>query len=79
VGPGYDAVPAGERWGAPLQLRGGGQEQQGGRTKELRACPAAPPPPGHSRSQVSVANSEPVFVNLLRSPGIDSQPGGPVR
>jgi hypothetical protein len=23
--------------------------------------------------------SEPVFVNLLRSPGIDSQPGGPVR
>ncbi len=22
---------------------------------------------------------EPVFVNLLRSPGIDSQPGGPVR
>jgi hypothetical protein len=24
-------------------------------------------------------NPEPVFVNLLRSPGIDSQPGGPVR
>ncbi len=23
--------------------------------------------------------SEPVFVNLLRSPGIDSQPGGPIR
>ncbi len=23
--------------------------------------------------------SEPEFVNLLRSPGIDSQPGGPVR
>ncbi len=23
--------------------------------------------------------TEPVFVNLLRSPGIDSQPGGPVR
>jgi hypothetical protein len=23
--------------------------------------------------------SEPVFVNLLRHPGIDSQPGGPVR
>jgi hypothetical protein len=23
--------------------------------------------------------SEPVFVNPLRSPGIDSQPGGPVR
>ncbi len=23
--------------------------------------------------------SEPVFVNLLRSPGIDSQPAGPVR
>jgi hypothetical protein len=22
--------------------------------------------------------AEPVFVNLLRSPGIDSQPGGPV-
>jgi hypothetical protein len=22
---------------------------------------------------------EPLFVNLLRSPGIDSQPGGPVR
>ncbi len=22
---------------------------------------------------------EPVFVNLLRSPGIDAQPGGPVR
>ncbi len=22
---------------------------------------------------------EPVFVNLVRSPGIDSQPGGPVR
>jgi len=57
VGPGYDAVPAGERWGAPLQLRGGGEEQQGGRTKELRSCPAAPPPPGYSRSQVSVANS----------------------
>ncbi len=25
------------------------------------------------------ASTEPVFVNLLRSPGIDSQPGGPVR
>ncbi len=25
------------------------------------------------------ALSEPVFVNLLRSPGIDSQPGGPVQ
>jgi hypothetical protein len=24
-------------------------------------------------------NPEPEFVNLLRSPGIDSQPGGPVR
>ncbi len=24
-------------------------------------------------------NSEPEFVNLLRRPGIDSQPGGPVR
>jgi hypothetical protein len=23
--------------------------------------------------------SEPVFVDLLRGPGIDSQPGGPVR
>ncbi len=23
--------------------------------------------------------SEPEFVNILRSPGIDSQPGGPVR
>jgi hypothetical protein len=23
--------------------------------------------------------TEPVFVDLLRSPGIDSQPGGPVR
>jgi hypothetical protein len=29
------------------------------------------PPPSHS--------PEPVFVNLLRSPRIDSQPGGPVR
>jgi hypothetical protein len=26
-----------------------------------------------------VIQSVPVFVNLLRSPGIDSQPGGPVR
>ena len=25
------------------------------------------------------ANTEPVFVDLLRRPGIDSQPGGPVR
>jgi hypothetical protein len=24
-------------------------------------------------------SSEPVFLNLLRSPGIDSQPGGPVQ
>jgi hypothetical protein len=32
--------------------------------------PPIPPPP-HS--------PEPVFVNLLRSPGIDSQPGAPVR
>ncbi len=23
--------------------------------------------------------TEPVFVNLLRSPGIDSKPGGPIR
>jgi hypothetical protein len=26
-----------------------------------------------------VIQSVPVFVNILRSPGIDSQPGGPVR
>ncbi len=26
-----------------------------------------------------LVRSEPVFVNLLRSSGIDSQPGGPVR
>jgi hypothetical protein len=25
------------------------------------------------------SQSEPKFVNLLKSPGIDSQPGGPVR
>jgi hypothetical protein len=25
------------------------------------------------------SHSEPVFVNLLKSPGIDSQPGGPVQ
>jgi len=30
-------------------------------------------------SIVAVSQPEPVFVNLLRSPGIDSQPGGPVR
>ncbi len=30
----------------------------------------------HSQSQSS---TEPEFVNLLRSTGIDSQPGGPVR
>jgi hypothetical protein len=29
--------------------------------------------------QKTIASSEPEFVNLLRSPGIDSQPGGPVR
>jgi hypothetical protein len=27
----------------------------------------------------SASCTEPVFVDLLRSPGIDSQPGGPVR
>ena len=27
----------------------------------------------------TTTNTEPVFVNLLRSPGIDSQTGGPVR
>jgi hypothetical protein len=27
----------------------------------------------------TIASSEPEFVNLLRIPGIDSQPGGPVR
>jgi hypothetical protein len=27
----------------------------------------------------SFRSGEPVFVNLLRNPGIDSQPGGPVR
>ncbi len=27
---------------------------------------------------ISYLPAEPVFVNLLRSPGIDSQPGGPV-
>ncbi len=30
-------------------------------------------------SSLAFQNPEPVFVNLLRSPGIDSQPGGPVR
>jgi hypothetical protein len=32
-----------------------------------------------SLAAVPNRNSEPVFVNLLRSPGTDSQPGGPVR
>jgi hypothetical protein len=27
----------------------------------------------------NITCTEPVFVNLLRSPGIDSQPGGPER
>jgi hypothetical protein len=32
-----------------------------------------------SSSILSFIGSEPVFANLLRSPRIDSQPGGPVR
>jgi hypothetical protein len=36
-----------------------------------------PPPPLHFKTQYWT--SEPVFVDLLRSPGIDSQPGGTVR
>jgi len=41
-------------------------------------CIAAPP--GTSSLTSSVRQTpEPVFVNLLRSPGIDSQSGGPVR
>jgi hypothetical protein len=32
---------------------------------------------GQHKSQQQ--NTEPVFVDLLRRPGIDSQPGGPVR
>ncbi len=35
--------------------------------------PALPP------SIPALSSSEPVFVNLLRSPGINSQPGGPLR
>ncbi len=32
------------------------------------------------RGRVEIGGvSEPIFVSLLRSPGIDSQPGGPVR
>jgi hypothetical protein len=30
-------------------------------------------------STIILVRSEPIFVNLLRSPGIDSQPDGPVR
>jgi hypothetical protein len=29
--------------------------------------------------KISLSRPEPEFVNLLKSPGIDSQPGGPVR
>jgi hypothetical protein len=31
------------------------------------------------RDQQTGLKAEPVFVDLLRRPGIDSQPGGPVR
>ncbi len=38
------------------------------------------PAPSPSPSKTSEGQlPEPDFVNLLRSPGIDSQPGGPVR
>ncbi len=52
-------------------------------------CPRPPglwagsshPAPASRASGCSLlaCNTEPVFVNLLRSPGIHSQPGGPVR
>jgi hypothetical protein len=38
--------------------------------------PPPPPPPLAGRGNVA---TEPVFVNILGSPVIDSQPGGPVR
>ncbi len=38
----------------------------------------SPPPPPH-QYLMHAESSEAVFVNLLRSPGTDSQPGGPVR
>jgi hypothetical protein len=34
---------------------------------------------GHIGESTEESTSEPVFVNLLMSPGIDSQPDGPVR
>jgi hypothetical protein len=43
--------------------------------KSLNAFRSSRPPP----SPIHLSSPEPIFVNLLRSPGIDSQAGGRVR
>ncbi len=54
------------------------------RSPPLPPPPLPLPPPGgivwsKTRSTACLAIPEPEFVNLLKSPGIDPQPGGPVR
>jgi hypothetical protein len=42
-------------------------------------CQNSPSKANNSTMSSFLKRTEPVFVNLLRRPGIDSQPGGPIR